>query len=408
MVSMTASPLAALGAEGGGRAIHVEALSRALAARGHEVVVYTRRDSRDLPADARISPGVTVRHVDAGPPRPLPADAVVPFMPRFAGELAEAWLSGPPDVAHAHFWDSAVTAAQAAAVASVPVAVTFHGLASAAAGPPGRLDVESRLSRSMAQVIAASAAEVRELVLLGAPPERLAVVPGGVDTAWFSPWADLPSTGSGRPRLLSLGDLTPGSGVADAIRLVAQVPLVELLVVGGPPAAGLGGDPDVARLSLLAQELEVADRVTFLGRVPRAEMPFLIRSADVVVCLPWHELSSREVLEAMACARPVVATAVGALLDVVEDGVTGVLVQPESPNSAAAAVRGLLADPGRRVALGEQALARARGRFDWQRVARATERVYQVMRVHSLTAGIPLARVPLPVADPREAPQPLV
>ena len=408
MVSMTASPLAAPGADGAGRGNQLEALSRALAARGHEVVVHTRRDSVGLPGQVRLGPGVTVHHVDAGPLRPLVDDDVVACMPRFASELAHRWLIEPPHVAHAHVWDSGVVSTQAAAVARVPVALTFHTLAALEAGGPmrdagvssQRLDVERSLARSTRQVIAASRAEVRELLLMGASPDRLADVPEGVDTTHFSPRGPEFPRASGRHRLLALGALTPDGGVDDAIRLIAQVPVAELVVAGGP-ATERDGDPDVARLRRLARELEVSDRVMFVGPVPRADRPGLIRSADIVVWLPWYELSAHVALEAMACGRPIVATAVGALLDVVDDGVTGLLVEPQSPSAAAMAVRRLLGAPGMRDAMSEQARIRAEGTLDWQHVAEAAERVYRAMRAQPHGASLPLAHLPVALADPR-------
>jgi glycosyltransferase involved in cell wall biosynthesis len=415
IVSMTASPLAALDADAPGQAIHVEGLARGLAGRGHEVVVHTRRDSLDLRAQVRVGPGVTVHHVDAGPLRPLDADGAAPFMPRFASELAQRWLIQPPDVAHAHFWDSGITSVQAAAVATVPVALTFHGLAAPEAVGPAveaegsslRSRLERTLARSVGQVIATCAAEARELVRLGASPERLVMVPEGVDTNRFSPLGDRPSAGSRHHRLLTQGDLTPGSGVDDAVRLIAQVPTAELVVAGGPPAALLGTDPDVARLTQLAVDLGVSDRVRFLGRIPRADLPGLIRSTDVVVCLPWFDLPGQGAMEAMACARPVVATAVGGLPDVVDDGVTGLLVQPQSPHAAALAVRRLLAAPGLRDSMGEQAVVRARAMYDWQHVAQAADQVYQAMREPRLAASHhPLARASVPRPDPRSVPRP--
>ncbi len=407
MVSMTASPLTAHAADGGGRGIQLEALSRALAARGHEVVVHTRRDRVGLPDQVRLGPGVTVHHVDAGPLRPLAADDVVACMPRFASELAQRWLVQPPHIAHAHGWDSGVVSTQAASVARVPVALTFHTLAALEAGGPmrdagvssPRLDVERSLARSIGQVIAASRAEVRELLLMGASPDRLAVVPEGVDTTLFSPRGPEFPRASRRHRLLSLGALTPDGGVDDAIRLIAQVPMAELVVAGGP-ATERDGDPDVARLRLLAKELEVADRVTFVGAVPQADRPGLIRSADIVVWLPGYELSARVALEAMACGRPIVATAVGALLDVVDDGVTGLLVEPQSPSAAAMAVRRLLGAPGMRDTMSEQARIRAEGTLDWEHVSEAAEQVYRAMRAQSHGASLPLARLPVALAGP--------
>ena len=90
MVSEHASPLSVLGgADGGGQNVHVEALSRSLARRGHEVIVHTRRDDPSLPGLVRMAPGVTIHHVDAGPPRCLPKDDLLPHMSRFAAELAD-------------------------------------------------------------------------------------------------------------------------------------------------------------------------------------------------------------------------------------------------------------------------------------------------------------------------------
>ena len=409
MVSLSASPLAALGgADGLGPGIEVGALSLALGARGHEVVVHTRRAEAELPAQVRLGPGVTVHHVDAGPQRPMAPVDLVPFMPRFASELAQRWLSQPPDVAHAHHWDSGVPATEAAAAARVPVALTFHALGSPAAGggASSRMDRERQLARHMDRVLAASRAEERELLLMGTPPDRLVVVPQGVNTTQFSPHGPEAVRGSWRHRLLSLCELTSEGGVDDAIRMLAQVPGAELVIAGGPPAADLDRDPDVARLRVLAGQLEVGDRVSFLGAVPRGDRPALIRSADVVVCLPRYQLSVPVALEAMACGRPVVAGASGGLLDVVDDGVTGLLVEPQAPSAGALAVRRLLAAPGLRHAMSESARSRAEVAFDWRHVAHAVEEVYLAMRPAPAPCGPPAASLPSPPTFPRQSARP--
>lgn len=388
MVSMTASPL---GADSRGQGFLVGELSRALADRGHQVVVHTRRDKLELPAQVRLDPGVTVHHVNAGPLRSLAADDVVPFMPTFASELAQRWLIQPPEVAHAHFWDSGLPSAQAAVVARIPVALALHSPpdlepsepSQSAVGSSPRPDVERSLALSTGKVIATSRAEVQALLQMGVPEDRLAVLPDGVDTTVFSPCGPEAARGARHHRLLSLGELGPGGGVDDAIRVIAQVPVAELVVACDPGTAGHDMDQDVERLTVLAQQLEVADRVRILGAVPREDRPALIRSADIVVCLPQHEHSARLALEAMACGRPIVATAVGALTDVVEDGVTGLLVPPQSASAAALAVRRLLSAPGLRDAMGEHARTRARDAFDWRHVARAAEDVYLSMRAHA-------------------------
>ena len=113
----------------------------------------------------------------------------------------------------------------------------------------------------------------------------------------------------------------PRKGVDDVIRALTELPDTQLLVAGGPALAELDGDPEYGRLRRLAAELGVADQVVFVGRIAREELPALISTAALVVATPWYEPFGIVPLEAMACAVPVVASAVGGMLDTVSDGV---------------------------------------------------------------------------------------
>ena len=111
MISEHASPLAALGGvDAGGQNVHVAALSAALAARGHQVTVYTRRDDPDLPERVVVGSGFEVVHVAAGPPAPVPKDSLLPHMAELARGVAADWGQEPPDLVHGHFWMSGVAA----------------------------------------------------------------------------------------------------------------------------------------------------------------------------------------------------------------------------------------------------------------------------------------------------------
>ena len=115
MVSEHASPLAALGGvDAGGQNVHVLELSSALAASGHEVTVWTRRDDSTTPETVLVRPGVVVRHVDAGPAAPVPKDELVPYLPDFTDALRTAWAARRPDIVHGHFWMSGMVAHAAA------------------------------------------------------------------------------------------------------------------------------------------------------------------------------------------------------------------------------------------------------------------------------------------------------
>ena len=121
----------------------------------------------------------------------------------------------------------------------------------------------------------------------------------------------------------------------------------------------------------------MADRVRLLGAVARPDVPALLRSAEAVVCVPWYEPFGIVPLEAMACGRPVVASAVGGIQDTVVDQVTGLLVPPRRPDAVAAALRTLLATPTRALAFGIAGRDRVLARYGWDRIADCTLAVYE-------------------------------
>jgi D-inositol-3-phosphate glycosyltransferase len=384
MVSEHASPLAVLGgADAGGQNVYVAALSAALARRGAEVVVHTRRDDPDLPPSVDAGPGVTVEHVDAGPAEAIPKDDLLPHMDEFADRLRRSFTADPPDVVHAHFWMSGRAALAAARPLGIPVVQTFHALGvvkrrhqgARDTSPPTRLREEAILAENVDRIVATCSDEVFELVRMGADLRRVAVVPCGVDLELFRADGPCGPRPMG-PRLLVVSRLVERKGIGDVVTALARLPGVELVVAGGPPAGELGRDPEARRLAAVAERVGVADRVRLLGRVGRADLPALYRSADLVVSVPWYEQFGIVPLEAMACGVPVVVSAVGGLVDSVVDGVTGVHVPPRRPALLADAVGGLLADPERRAALGAAGARRARRRYGWDRIAGSTLDVY--------------------------------
>jgi D-inositol-3-phosphate glycosyltransferase len=401
MVSEHASPLAVLGGvDAGGQNVHVAALAQALAARGHEVEVYTRRDAAELPRRVRMAPGVHVVHVDAGPPRHVPKDELLPWMPAFAAWLQRAWARPDrrPEVVHAHFWMSGLAALEAGRALGVPVVQTFHALGSVKrrhqgdhdTSPPERVALEAGLVRDVDLVVATCRDEVAELDALAVPRRRPAVVPCGVDVEHFEPEGDVEPRAGGSPRfrLVSVGRLVERKGVETAVRALAVLPDVELVVAGGPPPRELHLDPEAVRLRAVARSLGVADRLLLVGRVEQPDVPRLLRSADVSVNVPWYEPFGIAPLEAMACGLPVVGTAVGGLLDTVVEGSTGALVEPRDTAALAAAVRALLDDPARRRRWGRAGRRRALAHYGWDRVAASTEDAYgRAQRGASRRAG---------------------
>jgi glycosyltransferase involved in cell wall biosynthesis len=395
LVSEHASPLAVLGGvDAGGQNVHVAALAAALASRGDRVTVYTRRDGPDLPERQHTADGYDVVHVPAGPARPIGKDGLLRYMPAFGQYLSRCWVQAAPDVVHAHFWMSGLAAMQAAQPLAVPVVQTFHALGSVKqrhqgshdSSPVERLEREEWLARTVTRVVATCTDEVAELVRMGADLRRLSVVPCGVDLAAFRPGARRSPT----RRVVSVGRLVPRKGYDLVIEAVARLPTVELVIAGGGPANDTETDTERTRLLAVAEQLGVGDRVRLVGQVARADMPALLRSADVVVCAPWYEPFGIVPLEAMACGVPVVATSVGGFLDTVVDRVTGILVPPKDSAALAAALAQLMDDPPLARRLGEAGRRRAEQRYSWDTVAADTARVYrQVLQQQESKAAEP-------------------
>lgn len=332
-------------------------LARALAGLGQRVAVHPLQDS-------------------AGP-REKPFSHIAAL----AGELADRWSADPPDVIHAHFWTSGLAALAGARGLGIPVIQTFSSLGAdarpdrvlASASATARVRLERAIGRSAGAVIAHTPHERAALARLGVPQQSVRVVPSGVDTTRFSPSG--PSAGRGeRPRLLMLSPPGDPQGPATALRALADVPGAELVIAGE-----LAGDRGDGTLPRLARELGVHDRVSCAGPVSEADMPSLMRSADMLVHLTPSRRFAIVPVEAMACGLPVVAAEDAAPGDAIIHGITGFLVPRAEPAQLARRVRHLLASPMLLEGYGIAAASRARSRYCWERVAQETLAVYEVL-----------------------------
>ena len=240
----------------------------------------------------------------------------------------------------------------------------------------------ARLLRGARMVIACSEFTRKEAVDLGVAPERTRVLYPGVDAQRFSPLGDhRPQNTDHRPPVLlsvsRLADMYKGHDTAiRSLALVhAKVPNARYVIAGGGPLRDY--------LLRVADSRGMATSVQFLGEVPDAALPDLYRSADVLVTLSRESGSGGGAegfgivcLEAAACGIPIVAGRSGGLPDAVEDGVSGILVDPTDVGAAAEALVSLLMDPGRARAMGEAGRKRVLERFTWERMATDARRMF--------------------------------
>jgi glycosyltransferase involved in cell wall biosynthesis len=358
-------------------------LARALAGHGHRVTLYARADSPDCPRTAIAGQGVSVEYVPAGPARPLSPEQAARYMPEFAADLAARWRSRPPAVVHAFTWIAGLAALGAVRGTQIPVVQTFEslGLAERRFGanadvPACRVKLESAIGHAAAAVLARSEAEASELARMAVPRAKIRVVPAAVDTNRFSP-ADSAREPGPKARLIAFAQPDQAPGLQTILRALAQLPDCSLTIVGGPDGKHLPRSGPFRELAQISAALGVRNRVTFAGQVAEADLPDLLRSADVLVSAASYEPAGTAALQAMACGLPVVGSAVGALADAVIDGVTGLLVAPEHPAMLVQRLRMLLARPALRQAFGIAAADRARSRYALDRIGQETVAAYE-------------------------------
>ena len=386
--SMHTSPLAQPGAgDGGGMNVYVRALASALARAGVECDVYTRSEDPAESPVVEVEPGFRVVHVKAGPQAPVPRYDLPSLVDPFVEETTRLLDAGPPvEVLHANYWLSGAVAHQLKHRRDVPMVATFHTLArvKADAGidddPDQRARIEHEVIACSDLMLASTDGERDQLAEhYGAVPERVEVVPPGVDHSVFFP--DDASVAKdrlgldGRRMLLFAGRIQPLKGVGMAVRCLAEMgdPDATLLVVGGP--SGPDGNAELARVQQLAHDLGVAANVQFVPPQPHTRLADFYRAADVCIVPSRAESFGLVALEAAACGTPVVAASVGGLRSLVDDGATGFLVDDRDPAAYAAPVAMLLDDPELAAEIGAIASARSR-KYSWSITAARLRRLY--------------------------------
>ncbi len=375
--------------------VYVRELVSALAQAGVDCTTYTRASRPGLPEVVQIEPGHRVVHLPAGP-----FDLAKEDLPHVVDQFGDAVIAhirnGPGvDVVHANYWLSGLVAHRVKHELELPFVSTFHTLArvKAEGGDPEpalRERAEAEII-NCADAICVSCTEEESQFrrLYGNPQGRIEIVAPGVEHAFFAPGE---KSGARRaldlaagPLLLFVGRLQPLKGLDVAVRALAELrrPDAVLLVVGG--ASGLEGGSEVARIMALIDQLGVRDQVRFVEPQPHHILSTYYRAADVVVVPSRSESFGLVALEAAACGTPVVASAVGGLLTLVDDGLTGYLVSGRDPSHFAQRIASILNDPALAASMSVRAAERAR-RYTWSFAAARLRRLYSDLAVRELVA----------------------
>lgn len=409
MLSVHTCPIATLGGKDtGGMNVYVRELARELGRRGIAVDVYTRSQDRYVPRVRWFGENARVIHVPAGPEAPLDKNALWAYLPDFAQAVrriaAEEGLRY--DVLHSHYWLSALVARDLRDGGwDVPIVHMFHTLAAVkdAVGQNRgyredrrRLQSEREIARFVDAIVAATPADAQQMVsYYHAPEERIHIIPPGVNLDLFRPIPrQMARAHVGSPcdpceeshMLLYVGRMDPLKGVDDLLRalpyIIRELPsdwpchICLALVGGDAESSDESLRREMARLDRLKEELGVGSLATFLGRRDQDELPYYYSAADVCIVPSHYESFGMVALEALACGTPVVASRVGGLTYIIEDGTNGFLVPQGDPVALAGRISRLLQDCQLRRQMGLYGMETAR-RFAWPKIADQIVALYE-------------------------------
>jgi alpha-maltose-1-phosphate synthase len=369
----------------GGAGVHVEYLARALAGLVDLTVHCQGADRRDA-----------VAH------RPWPHLAHAnPALQVISTDLSMAAATAGADVVHSHTWYASLAGHLSGLLHGIPHVLTAHSLEPLRPWKAEQLGggyavsgwCERTAIESAAAVIAVSRGMHADILMTypGVPPDRVHVIHNGIDAQQYAPDAGTDvlarhGIDPGQPSVAFVGRVTRQKGLQVLLRAARRLAPEAQLVL----CAGQADTPELqAEVSALAAELRATRSgvIWIPGMLAKPEVIQILSHATAFACPSLYEPLGIVNLEAMACGTAVVASAVGGIPEVVDDGRTGLLVPPDDDAALATALNSLIADPARAAEFGARGRARAVAEFSWDSIAAQTAALYA-----SLAAGAPRPR----------------
>jgi D-inositol-3-phosphate glycosyltransferase len=409
MISFHTSPLATLGGKDtGGMNVYVREIARELGRRNIQVDIFTRSNStHNLRIDPRLGQNVRVIHVPAGPEAPVSKNDLYQHVPAFTEWMCDFSSEfgvpssgtqhselGTPNysVIHANYWLSGLVADNLRKCWGTPFVLTYHTLAELKnqiaereqdRESDLRLKNECNLSNLADRLTANTTVEKQQLVrFYGAPSSRIRIVPPGVDLSRFSPIEQsYAKSVIGIPRkhrmILFAGRIERLKGIDTLFRAVAILKQrrpdwdwsnICVSVIGGDPSEeGQRENEEMGRLHDLRDELGLQDLIAFLGARDQDALHFYFSAAELLVMPSHYESFGMVALEAMACGTPVIASDVGGLTTLVQDGKNGYRVKVNDAEAMARAIEKLMDNEALRRRMGHRASCYAED-YSWPKV----------------------------------------
>ena len=408
MLSVHTCPLATLGGKKtGGMNVYVRDFSKELARRGIQVDVFTRSEDDCQPTIRHdLGFGARVIHIKAGPEKPIPVANIVNYLNDFVDGILDfaAQEYAIYDLVHSHYWLSGLVAEELRRTwHGMPIIQMFHtlghmknrvALSETERVPQARIEGELQLMTVADKIIAATLAEYAQLHwLYGVDGNKVVTIPPGVDLQRFKPIEKefakqqigiLPEY----KNILFAGRIEPLKGIDTLLRAISLIYKQAPTAVENVCVSIIGGDPwsddpddEMTRLQEIGQDLGVMDMVAFLGAKDQDILPDYYAAAEMVVMPSHYESFGMVALEAMAMGTPVIASEVGGLAFLVQDGVNGFHVPSRDPEALAERIYTLLNDDDCRNRLGQQAHQNAL-RYSWPLIVDRVFKVYSEVVYH--------------------------
>jgi len=376
-----------------GASAHIREFGAALTKAGHSATVVTRGIEKgigkDLPFRSKTIPmDLSLNGLDAkgdlGGVSEFDDFAQNPYIQRFLADLEE---EGKFDVIYERYSLFSIAGLKYAEATGLPFILEVNAPLVVEAARYRRLEMQAlaqaveRYLFSAADKVIAVSGQLKEYISRVAPDARITVVPNGVDIERFE-IQDIGRAARGDESfdftVGFVGNIRPWHGVDILIRAFAQLPPGDgnsrLLIVGD---AGKMKQ----ELEKLCHEFSLNGRIEFTGSVPQDRIPGLMQEIDVAVApypeMPDFYFSSLKIFEYMAAGRPIVASRIGQIAEILEDGKTALLIPPGDANALAQALNSLRQNRALGRELGKSARLEAEQKHTW---ARRIEVITGIMR----------------------------
>ena len=387
MLSVHSCPVGNLGAKDtGGMSVYIRELARELCSQGHTVDVFTRVHDPADPQVVELGEGARLIHIRAGQEEDIHKLALYSYLPDFACNLENYRKVNnlQYDVVFSHYWLSCWVGKYMQLWWQVPHVGMFHTLGviknNIGIGeeePELRIVAETEAVRDCHRIITATHREKDEIIrLYDTESEKIGVVPCGVNMQMFQPEdkqiARQTVNLDDEKILLFVGRIDPLKGIEQLLQALSYLKYqnrVKLVVIGGDEDS----QDAITRLQSQAQQLNVQDKVSFLGIVKQRELPAYYNAADVCVVPSHYESFGLVALESLACGTPVVATDVGEMNRIIHQDETGYVVADNNPLELAGKIDSLLSKIDND-GISASAIRKSVIGYDWANIAEAISR----------------------------------